>query len=367
MILDTNALFGGKPFTRSESAVLLMLSKTKHIRLVIPDVVLHELSRQWADSIAENNAKIESAFDGSNKIMGEVRIPDFSIELPTVDRSDLHEAATAMLVDRGVEIPAFPEVAVVDLLERDLDRRKPFGKCGKCGKGSTGFRDALIWENVRSICDDLADPAGPVIFVTDNHKDFCAGQDGELHADLQDELPSGQRFEVVKRLNLLLEHEEIKPLADRLHVVSGSLTQQRVTRLVDRALTELGGHELETVGFCAPGDIYDSPIHTKLDDVAFNGVDPDNDTIEFEIFRTGYHDEMTIRVTVDADCDIEGFIDKSTFLVSGSQFTYYEDWNRHRFRAIEQHRVRFTLSADFTESTVDGVALTVDEVEEVTP
>lgn len=35
------------------------------------------------------------------------------------------------------------------------------------------------------------------------------------------------------------------------------------------------------------------------------------------------------------------------------------------FRASEQRRLRFTLSADFTELTIDDIALTVDDVEEV--
>lgn len=106
VVIDTNALHGGKPFTRSDTAVLLMLAKTDRIRLVVPDVVLHELSRQWADSLAENSAKVVTAVNASNGIMSEVSMQRASVQLPTVDRAYIHKAATAMLAHRGVEIPA---------------------------------------------------------------------------------------------------------------------------------------------------------------------------------------------------------------------------------------------------------------------
>src|SRR6476661_3420948 len=125
VVLDTNALHGSKPFTRGDTTVLLMLAKTDRIRLVMPDVVLQELSRQWADSIAEKITTIDKAVNDSNAIMSEVSVPGVSVQFPPVDRHHLHKAATTMLVQRGVEIPPCPDMAVTDLVERDLDRRKP--------------------------------------------------------------------------------------------------------------------------------------------------------------------------------------------------------------------------------------------------
>lgn len=368
VILDANPLNGLKSFSSAYVKEVLALAKSAHVRLVIPDVVVRELARQGAKSFNDKHSSLRNAGKNFTDLIEEAHsiglsVAPASVEIigpPLTDRNAVYDAMSAFLHRIGVEMPIYPAVTVEDLLDRDLDRRRPFADSGK------GFRDALTWETVRELCGRLRGPDTLVILVT-RDGDFRAEKEKALHPHLLDDLEPGQRIEIVDDVRELLEHERIKPLAERLRVVSESLTQQRVTSLVDRALTELGGHELETVGFYAPGEVYDSPIRTELDDVAFNGVDPDNDTIGFEIFRTGYDHEMTIRVTVDADCDIEGFIDKSTFLVSGSQFTYYEDWNRHRFRAIEPHRVRFTLSADFTESTVDDIALTVDEVEEVAP
>ncbi len=61
---------------------------------------------------------------------------------------------------------------------------------------------------------------------------------------------------------------------------------------------------------------------------------------------------------------LEGFIDRSMSGHSG--FSYYETWNDHTIRAIEPRRVKFTLSAEFTEANIGEVTLNVDEVEEIT-
>lgn len=360
VVLDTNAVHGSKPFTRSDSAVLLMLAKTNRLRLVIPDVVLHELSRQWADSIAESSAKIHKAVNDSNSIMSEVSVPGASVQMPTVDRHHLHKAATAMLVQRGVEIPECPDLAVAALLERDLDRRKPFENSGK------GFRDALIWENIRSTCVDLADPATPVILVTDNHSDFCVDSDGELHPDLRGELPDGQRLEVVKRLNLLLQHDEITPLVALLRVQE-SIDPALLTRLVDDTLAELYATHLDSAVDLYDSDgVYAPPFTIHVDEPSFDEILFDEGTIEFEVFRIDDPDEMTIRVTVEADCTLEGYVSKSDFhLFESGEVAVHEDWNNFVFRASEQHRLRFTLSADFTEDLVEDIVLTVDDVEDV--
>ena len=359
VVLDANALHGKKPFTRADTMVLLALAKTGLIRLVIPDVMLRELSRQWADSIAEATARIESAVNSIDAVLGELSGAGASVKVPVTDRSSLHAAATAILIAKGVEIPSFPAVSVADLLERDLDRRKPFGKDGK------GFRDALLWETVKVVCAGLLDPADLVLFVTANSKDFC-DDTGDLHPDLRAELPAGQAFQVVQRLNLLLEHEMVEPLAKVLGV-QNSIEPALLVTLVDDAFADPSGRDLASIlGMYDSDGIYAPAIPTPLDDPSFEEILIDEGTIIFDVFLTGDPGEMTLRVAVEADCSIEGFIHKSDYyIVDSGEVRVLEDWNDHMFRASEQRRLRFTLSGDFPEDTVDDITLTVDEVEDV--
>ena len=358
IVLDTNALHGRKPFTRADSAVLLELARIGHIRLVLPDVVLHELSRQWAERLDEHRAKLGSALGELNGTLEEAGVPELSLEQPGLDRAVFYDAASVLLSRKGVEIPACPDVSASDLLNRDISTRKPFSRDGK------GFRDALIWENVRALCDGLDDLSTPVLFVTNNSDDFCDALDKKaLHPDLRTELVALERFEVVTFLKDVLAHATIAPLAEFLRVLEETFTPAHVEVLVDDALADFTGYELGSNDGLSE-EYAEYSFRSMLNDASFDEIIYDADTIGFEVFRTGDVDEMAIRVIVDSDCSIEGFVDKSMWDNDG--FTYTEDWNRHVLRVGEQRRARFTLSAIFTTATIASVELSVDEVEEIT-
>lgn len=367
IIVDTNALFGLRSLTSVAFKAVLALASAGYVRLLVPEVVVQELARQGAKECNDQHSALTTAVGSFNTVVRDAGLIGVSGVPPVVDvpawppveRMPFYDTLTAFLRARKAEIAACPDVSLAELLARDLDNRKPFAD----GKG---FRDALIWETVRAVCGGLDDSATPVLFVTGNHKDFGGGQGGLAHADLRTDIAVGQRFEIVSALKHLQDHAEIKPLLETLRVLNGALTPESVANLVDDALSDLSGHELvSTVGDYDGDGFYASPITTTLDDTAFNNVDPYISSIVFEIFRTGDAGEMTIRVAVDADADIEGFIDKGELLAQDDDtFSYFEDWNSHRFRAVESHPVRFTLSADFTEATVRQVKLRVDEVEE---
>ncbi|MCO4237998.1 PIN domain-containing protein [Pseudarthrobacter sp. MDT3-28] len=368
VILDANPLFGLATLSSANFKKLLALAKTGDVRLVIPDVVVQELARQAAKDFNDRCSALRDAVTRFNRISGAaseiglVFTPSVAhvVGASSTDRATLYDALSAFLRGMNVESPTYPDVSVEDLLARDLDYRKPFNENGK------GFRDALIWETIRELCRGLAGLEAQVVFVTKNHTDFCGGKDKALHPHLRDEISADQCFDIVEDIPALLDHKAVKPLTERLQVVNEWLTQGKMLRLVDRALTDLSGLDLvQTVGVYDGDGNYISPIRTVLDDVAFNDVAPDNSTVTFEAFRTSDSGDMTVRATVEADCEIEGLIDKGDFLARESDFTYAEDWNRHMMRVIESHRVRFTLSADFTAATLEEILLSIDEIEDV--
>ncbi|MBO0609863.1 PIN domain-containing protein [Myceligenerans salitolerans] len=361
VILDTNALHGRKPFTRADSKILLELSRGGHLRLIIPDVVLHELSRQWAERLSEGIADMDSALKRINDALIEIGAAECELTVPSHRRAVFYDFARQLLIARRVEIPGVPDVAVADLMARDLDVRKPFDREGK------GFRDALIWETIRGLCNELSDPSIPVVFVTSNHTDFCSPKNRELHPNLRQDLHADQVFDIVTSLHALNAHASIKPQVEQLRVLQKAFTRKRIEGLVDAAIKDLHGVDVEqALGAYAGDGFYDVPISSALDSPAFEEILPDNSSIESEIFRSG-DGELTIRVVVVCNVSLEGFIDKSDYLVSDDDVTLLEDWNSHVFHASDSHRVRFTLSAEFAESDLndlDDVVLTVDEAEE---
>ena len=360
MILDSTALHGRRPFSRVDSALLIELARTERIRLVIPDVVLRELARQWARDLTDAARRLEAVQAEINGILLDVEAEAVPLAAPpALDRAIFYDSTVALLTNKGVEVAPCPSVSVNDLLERDLAERKPFASSGK------GFRDALIWESVKAVIARLSPPT-PVILVTNNADDFCVSRkDYTLHPDLQAEIAKLEHFEVVPLLRTLMEHAAIKPLADLLRVLTATFTSDHVTGLVFKALRELEGAVPEP-----DFDVFDdrphtSPLGTPLRDAVFDRIFPDPVTIESEVYRTGDDGELTLTVRVDADCLLEGFIDRSDWSPNG--YGYYEDWSRNVLRVREwPRRARFTLSGTFTETTIAELELSVEVAEEIT-
>ncbi|KQR04315.1 hypothetical protein ASF74_16585 [Arthrobacter sp. Leaf145] len=359
VILDTNALFGRKPFTQANSALLLALSEFGHVRLVVPEVVLHELSRQWAEEVEKNSAAVRTALKKLNEAFVDVEAELVTAALPAHDRHVYFDYARDLFLDKRAEVPLPPEVSVKDLLAKEIEVRKPFARLG------TGFRDALIWETIREECDGLEDAATPVLFVTNNGKDFC-DKKGDLHPDLRLDLADNQRFDVVPSLHHLLEHPEVDPLVKTFRVLEQTFTPQRIEELVDDAISELHGLDVEeSLGVYIGSGMYEVPISTGLDSASFDEIMYEANTIDSEIYRAG--DGLTIRVAVEAECGFEGFIDKSDYYVHDEEdgVAFLENWNDHVYRAASRRRLRFTFSASFTEETREDVVLTLDEAEEL--
>jgi hypothetical protein len=359
VVLDSNSLHGRKPLRSANSRLIQALSKSGQIRLVLPDVVLHELARQWAEEADDHASKLRAARKALNETLDELDEQNIDVPLPSLDRARFYEHAKRRLSGKCVDIPAAPNVAVEKLLDKDLGVKKPFNREGK------GFRDALIWETIRALCDDLEESAGPVIFVTNNHADFCEKKGGRLHPDLREDLAADREIEVVPSIYDLLKHEAIQALADSHSEIENQLGQDRLEVLIDRTVAELYGRDVEdAVGVYIGSGMYDLPVSTGLQASTFDEIMPDFATLDYDIFRDGH--ESTIRVTFEADCSFDGLIDKSEYLTDeGDDYALLEDWNDHMFRVATSGRVRFVLSGTISGTDLDGLILTLDEAETV--
>lgn len=358
VILDSNALYGTNPFARTSISTLLELSRLRRIRLIVPEVVLHEIARQSVEVLESNASDITAALKKFNAALEDAGVGRVSVGLPTKTRSDFYEFARELLERKNAEIPAPPPVPVADLLERDLNVKKPFARDGR------GFRDALIWETVRAVSVTLA-ASTPVVLVTNNRSDFYAEKGGALHPDLREDLPVGLAFDVVGSPHHTQSHAVVGPLMKSMRALTDTFTDQRLAQLVDNAIADID-RDLGSFAVYIGEGMHENPVSTALDDATFDEIIPDNDSIAHEIYHTGA-DTYSIEVTVEVEASLTGFVDKSDYYNSDDgDVTVLEDWNRHVFRASEPHRrLLFTLRAAFSESEVDALRLEVDEIEEL--
>lgn len=359
VILDTNALQGRKPLSNANSRLVLALSMSGQITLVLPDVVLHELSRQWAEEATENATKLNTATKSLNETLSELDDQPLALQLPPLDRERFYEHAKRRLIGKKVEIPAAPRVSAEYLLNKDLNSTKPFNREGK------GFRDALIWETIRSLYDTNMGSLDPIVFVTNNHTDFCEKKGGRLHPDLRADLVDNREIEILPSIYDLLQHSAIQPLADSHRKIESQLSRDRLEELIDLPVADLHGRDVEeVVGIYVGSGMVEVPVSTGLEGATFDEIMPDLESITYDVFSDG--DELTIRVAFEADCSFDGFVDKSEYYIDeGEGFTLFEDWNDHMFRVGASSRVRFVFSGTIIGTNLDALKLTLDEAEDV--
>ena len=359
VVLDSNSLYGRKPLTNANSRLVQALAKSGEIRLVLPDIVLRELARQWAEEAGEHATKLATVLKALNETLDELDDEALEVRLPPIGPSRFYENAKNRLESKGVEMPMAPSVPVEKLLDKDRRVKKPFDREGR------GFRDALIWETIRALCEDVGEGAVLMIFVTDNHKDFCEKKGGRLHPDLRQELADDRDLEVLPSLYELLQHAAISPLADTHHALESQLQPDRLQELVESAVQELQGRDVEdAVGVYIGSGMYDIPVSAGTEGATFDEIAPDHTTLKHEVFRDG--DESTIRIEFEADCSFDGFVDKSDyFMDDGEGYALLADWNDHMFRVSTSGRVRFALSGTVAGTDLGGLALTLDDAADV--
>lgn len=340
--------------------ILLSLSKSRQIRLVIPEVVLRELSRHWREKLQNEVDKVNCSIKHLNEFLMQIKSEPAAFEMIEPDRSSYYDYAKTLFLDHCVEVSEVPEVSTEAILTRDLEVRKPFNRNGK------GFRDTLIWENIREICNGLQEPGPQVVFVTNNSGDFCEPHAGNLHSDLRQEIGEKVRFDIVVSLKKLLEHDAMAPLVSALGERATEYAAEQIARLIDRITPNLLGVDLEMTHRTYIGEgMYEPSVCIGLDNATLEDVEWDHSTVSYELFRAD-NDILTIRVRADARCRFDGFIEKSVlFLNSDEEYSGIEDWNDYCSRVSVDRDIRFTLSGSFVEGHIDDLVLSVDDIEEI--
>lgn len=359
IVLDSNALFGARALLRSDLKKLLALSRMGLIMLVVPDIVVQELGRQWHLRLSDAAQMAKRGLRIVSKVLAEIGGESVSVDLPSHGRDKFIAHMKQALSHWKATVPVAPTVTSDVLVAKDLDGRKPFSSDGK------GLRDALIWETVSVLCRSMRAPETLVVFVTANHKDFCVDKNLALHPDLAADLPEEQRFEVVRSLADLEEHPVMMPILVNLDVIENYFTVDIVNELAENAFAELIGSDVFALfGEYDRDGIFSAPFNTVLESPTVDAISSDTSTLEFEVFRSD-DDKLTLRVTVDCETYLDGYVQKADYypIEEEGEITVFEDWNSHMYRAGESRDLTFELSAEFEIDKPETAQLSIDSIE----
>lgn len=161
--------------------------------LMVPEVVVDEVVNKYRETLEKAHRDAQKAHKTLDRLL-------FEPKITTVKPIDLDHIVSkyrawflSTLQDMGAEILPYPQTPHKKIVERDLRRISPFKLNG------AGYRDCLIWENLKIACRSGFDK---VAFVTANKSDF--GKGPLVAEDLLKELTIPDRLELFQELKLLI-------------------------------------------------------------------------------------------------------------------------------------------------------------------
>jgi len=146
-------------------------------RLCVPDIVLDEVVRKYAEDLSERTETLASARRKLSNMLVDAP-PEMSLisNEAAVERYRLH--LRSRLTQAGAKFLPYPKETHQKVIEQALLRRKPFNSKGQ------GYRDYLIWVTLRT--EMYYAPEETAVLITGNTLDFCDGT--ALASSLLDEL-----------------------------------------------------------------------------------------------------------------------------------------------------------------------------------
>lgn len=330
VILDTNIIFSDFHLKGARIKNLCESVKSTGDTVHIPEVVVDESINKYREKTRECKLKIDRGISDFKRLTGkDVEDNPISDEFILKESEKYARSFKKQLQELGIKIIPYPSISHQELVKRDLARKKPFQETGK------GYRDALIWESVKSICEkSLSLFENPkTIFVNKNHKDFC--EEGLLHPDLKEDLVNNGINEdyvrVIEDIDIFIK-EYIKPKQKILKNIQEELNANKqyngiyLNTEINNRITEFLLHR--------EFDYEESPFRQEFENPSVVGINEPSFTV-MEV-RQISEEEFFVEVKIDVDCEFNFFIFKNDAMCMDEDelpYIWDSDWNKHYMAA----------------------------------
>ena len=320
--------------------------------------MVDESINKYHEKIQECKSKIDKNISDFKRLTGkEIKEILISDKLIAKEAKEYAVSFKKQLKKLGIKTIPYPTTAHKDLVKRDLARKKPFQESGK------GYRDALIWESIKSIAsqsDDLFD-IPQIIFVNKNHKDFC--EDRILHPDLKSDLTNNGIDEnyvrVVEDIDVFFneyikeKQKILKTILDELNIVK---------QYGDIDLNEEVENRIIKLLLYREFDYNESPFRQEFENPSVVGIE--NPSFEVMDVRQISEAEILIELTIDVECEFDFYVFKADAMCMDEDelpVILDDDWNKHYVAASQTGLVNLKMSlivdAEFSEILSDDIEI----------
>ncbi len=348
IILDTNVL--SKKLTLKDISIRILTEyyqKLNH-KLIIPEIVLRETINQVKEKISAmakaNNDRYTKLIKETGLYVG-TAFQDKDIIDNTKEYSDY---INSLVLEHNITIYPIPTLSHEQIIERDLNRRKPFDTSGK------GYRDTLIWESILGIIKSHDDT---IAFITSNTKDFYDEEKTSLHPDLiKDLYDCGKKKETIVLYNNLFDFikNELIPclpkptrtFAKLIHTTDFDFDDELCIKLSNY----LTGEEINPNLINKPPEI-DSIHFSLVHNVSNIEVEEENELSE---------NERILKISCRLNCEFDTYIYKPDLSIIPEKdipFIWNHDWNDRYVAASfnEDINVDFFITVNIKDIAITNI------------
>jgi|GEM_PF-2911788 len=181
VVLDTSVLHGDYLLEKQDLSELLDKVEKAKVTVYLPKVVLDEHISHYNIEYTASRERLKTAIERLSKLPA-IDVSQFSVPEASGSYRNLLED---IISRRNIVIVDYPDIKTKRVMERCLNRQKPFGKIREGKNIDSGFKDWIIWETILNLLNSCCNR---VLFVSTNHIDFAEKATGPLHKDFTDDL-----------------------------------------------------------------------------------------------------------------------------------------------------------------------------------
>lgn len=186
VVLDSNIVIADFWLGSTNFKLLFESAKKGDVKIFIPEVVLDEVVNKYVKRLEDSKKKIDSELKTYKKLSKEQETNPISQNMIDKSVTEYQKHLQQVVKDNSIEVIKYPKTDHKFLANKAINKLKPFNANEK------GYRDSLIWENIKELLTESESAVSQpeLVFISNNYKDFATSEyelNSDLIAELEDE------------------------------------------------------------------------------------------------------------------------------------------------------------------------------------
>lgn len=345
-------------YQKSTNFELLKHYLSKGSFLHLSQIVVDEVMNKYKEEIISQVSKINSEHKAlNNRISKPIEsISDDFVQSEIKSYSDFLER---FFMEYSVSVEDYPSASHREVVQRALERKKPFKEDGK-----TGYRDYLIWKTLLQIIKSYT--MEQIGFITSNTRDFSDAIDKNvLHSDLQNDIKSlnidMKRFHYFTSLKDFIEKQvkpKLKQIEERENLIKSLLADKTgfIASLENSLIEKLQGMDISDYGISGIPE-GENPSIDGVEEVS---------SVEILDVSEVSSNEYLLQIKARVLCNTQFFIFKSDLVVMDdiNEINIVDsDWNKHYVLAETSVELNISMEVIYEKNNEKVQSIDISEVE----